>query len=287
MAVGNPAYLVIGKDGLIGRRAFDRLRMAGQTVIGTSRRQPLSPDTIRLDLACAPGSEFPPPGIDLALFCASATNIQACEDDPATTRQVNLTNTLAVIERLIGQGTFVVYLSSSAVFDGETPFPDENAPTQPTTEYGRQKAEVEARLLDFDGAADGVCVVRLTKVLAPELSLIQRFHAQLRGADPVEAYEDLALSPISSEYAVDSVLRILNSRTGGIRHLSGADEISYAAFASALACMYGFDPQRIRPVRGRPVLYRPRHPALGMRLTEGMLGIGPQPLRDALLNLLG
>ena len=60
--------------------------------------------------------------------------------DPKTNHVVN---TIDLMRRLADRGTHLVFLSSSQVFDGETPAPTEDAATAPKNEYGAQKLAVE------------------------------------------------------------------------------------------------------------------------------------------------
>ncbi len=89
--------------------------------------------------------------------------MQACQSDPARSRRINVDNTLDLMRRLADRGTHLVFLSSSQVFDGETPMPDEAAPTAPKNEYGAQKLAVEEVI---ERQALPAAVLRVTKVLA-------------------------------------------------------------------------------------------------------------------------
>jgi dTDP-4-dehydrorhamnose reductase len=89
---------------------------------------------------------------------------------------------------------------------------------------------------------------------------------------------------------INSLLVIESSRTGGIFHLSGSAELSHAEFARRLAKKLGVSEDLVRETileESRcPVLYRPRHPALGMSLTTKTLGLNPEPIDAMLDNLL-
>lgn len=283
-------YLVLGGDGLIGRELFSRLAEAGESVWRSSRREsPVDSCTIHLDL----GGSFPklslPQRFHVALVCVG-TNMEACEADPANTRLVNVTNTLRIAEKLLDENTFIQYLSSNAVFDGARPFPVEHTPACTTTEYGWQKVEVEARLLELDRGRGLVGISRLSKVITPAVPAIGRFLERLMQEKPIEAFSDLRLSPISLSYAVTSLLAVARERLGGIFHFSGEAELSYVEFARALTGHLGVSESLVIPARagdsGVVPLFRPAHPALGMARTREKLAISPQPLDDVFRDLL-
>jgi dTDP-4-dehydrorhamnose reductase len=225
--------------------------------------------------------------VECVVFCAAITSMRACEHDPVGTSLINVRHTVATIKPFLDNGSFVIFLSSSAVFDGETPYPDERSPVTPVTEYGRQKAEVERQLLALDAGRCRVCIVRPTKVLATKLPLIQRFLHALHAGHPAEAFTDLVLSPISIDYVVNALLRMARAQIGGIYHLSGDQELSYARLLVELAQACQVNPASVRGTpsndgRSPIPLFLPRHPALGMRITEETYRIRPQPLQDVL-----
>jgi dTDP-4-dehydrorhamnose reductase len=197
---------------------------------------------------------------------------------------------MAVARMLLEKGAFVVFLSSGAVFDGSARLPGEASSLSATTEYGRQKAEAEERLLDLDNGKGSVAIARMTKVLSSRTDIVRKFMQNLKRGESMEAFSDFYLSPVSLAYVVNSLLVVEGSRTGGIFHLSGGAELSYAEFARRLAEKLGVSADLVRETtveRSRkPLLYRPRHPALGMSLTAKILGLNPEPIDAMLANLL-
>lgn len=280
-------HLVVGGDSLIGRHLIGRLLAAGHTVTATSRRpgsvKPPAGRLVEFDLdrdhsRCA---ALFPERFDCAFLCAGVTGMAVCAAHSARSFATNVTHLAALAAALHARGTRLLYPSSSAVFDGTIAYPDEAAQPDPDTEYGRQKAAAESALL----ALGGVRIVRLTKVLAAESGVAAGFARHLVAGEAVEAFFDLRLSPLSIEYAVESMLRIAESGRDGIYHLSGADELSYADLARVLARRIGVPADRVRPVssRGDPAVpFRPRHPALGMARTTAGLGLAPESIPDFL-----
>jgi dTDP-4-dehydrorhamnose reductase len=287
----NTNFLVIGSDGLLGRQLFSRLVEAGDSVWGTTRREVAARSrVIHLDLSDSSPRLSVPQTVHCAFMCAAVTGMEGCEADPVGTRHVNVTNTLRIAERLLEDGTFIQIVSTNAVFDGNTPFPGEQTPTCATTEYGRQKVEVEARLLDLDRGRGLVCVSRLSKVIAPAHATLRRFLEGLSERKRIEAFSDLALSPISVDYAVRSLIVAARTRLGGIFHFSGEEEMSYAALARAIALHVGVPDSLVTAVtareRGVVPPFCPAHPALGMARTREQLAISAEPLDQAVASLL-
>jgi dTDP-4-dehydrorhamnose reductase len=284
-------YLVIGVDGLIGAKLFARLEKMGASVVGTTRRlgPPSLPNRVLLDLADENVVNFYVGDFSVAFFCASITSMSACEDAPESTRKVNVLNTISIARRLLAQGTRIVYLSSNTVFSGKDPWPDEFTACAPVNEYGRQKAEVEMALLGLSSWSAKLSIVRLSKVLSGYAGIAANFIRRLANGEPCLAFNDLLMSPISLEYAVEGLLAVSLSEEFGIFHLSGEKEIVYADLAFELATSLGLDPLLVQPVSSvfanTRVLFRPAHPGLGMQRTRELLGIEPEPF-EHLMNAL-
>jgi len=287
---GAERILVVGADSLIGAALTAFLRQMGADVTGTTRRKhTVSSNCLFLDLASEETLHVVEGHYACAFLCAAITAMSACEREPDRTYRVNVTNTVRLSKRIHVTGTRIVFLSSNTVFNGESARPDENADYCTCTEYGRQKAAAEQELMGSTGDAGSVAIARLSKVLSPDSGVAAEFMGKLEDGEPCRAFDDLLMSPISLAYAVDVLAKLAFSKLSGIFHLSGAEEMSYAEFARRLAVHMGVDPALVRPCRstdaGAKPLFRPEHPALGMKRTSRLLGIEPEPTAH-LLNML-
>jgi dTDP-4-dehydrorhamnose reductase len=277
-AAPGPRSLVVGGDSAIGGALSASMRSRGSSVVATSRRSAeAGSGRLHLDLErphawCLPGA------IGSAFLCAGRSSFLECERDPAGTRNVNVTATHRLGVALMEAGAFVVLLSTSAVFPGSDPWPDEETPVAPTTAYGAQKAEVERLLLESRWGAGRLAIVRLTKVMLPNSPIVQRFASMMTKAEPVDAFSDLFIAPTSIDFVIEALCMIAARRRAGIYHLSGDLEVSYAEFARRLARNLNAE-AAVTPTSCKgnaQVLYRPEHPGLGMRETAARLGLGPE-----------
>ncbi len=274
--------LIIGGDSLIGSDLYRHLKAAGEKVVVTSRRDgAIRPDSIHFDLSR-------PTRMDLiaktVVMCAGITDLKFCEADPAATRRVNVDSTVAVLENAHAEGSRVIYLSSHAVFDGLTPMLPIGAPTSAIIEYGKQKSEVEKRLIALGERA---CVVRMTKVMSCQVALISKWISSLEKNESISPFEDLSMSPISLRFLVSL---IADYPIRGMVHVSSGIQLTYAEFANELVRMFGFRRQLVCPVSakdaGIELLYRPRFTTLAMADTEKRFGVGSQSLRAVMADLL-
>lgn len=223
--------LVIGGDSLIGGYLACASRLAGMSVVATSRRPGslmLSFDLERPDYCVFDGSRF-----RWAAICAAISNMGACECAPDLTRHVNVEGTLALMRRLAEAGTHLVFLSSAQVFDGETPMPDESATVCPKNAYGRQKLEVERAILNegLPGA-----VLRVTKVFGRRpIGAFVEWYENLRKGITATAATNMTVAPVTGAQVADAVIRLGTSSERGVWHLSSSDELSYYEAALHMA----------------------------------------------------
>ncbi|MCX6992226.1 MAG: WbuC family cupin fold metalloprotein [Kiritimatiellaeota bacterium] len=142
-------FLIIGASGFIGRHTLAQARALGYEAIGTAS-QSWSEGLIGLDLIRdrltekVPTSFFKTEEPVFVIISAANSKIDACYREPEVTRTINVTNTLRLMEDAAALGAHPVFLTSNVVFDGRVGYYTETDPHSPISEYGRQKAEIEA-----------------------------------------------------------------------------------------------------------------------------------------------
>ena len=138
---------VIGASGYIGSHLFRKYRTKFPDCVGTNFLQ-MKEGLIPFDLR-------EPKVEDLKLeetqhkaviISSAKSNIAWCEANPKESYQLNVRGTLQLVKQLEKLSLHILFLSSDYVFDGQTGSYSDQAPINPITEYGRQKAEVEREL---------------------------------------------------------------------------------------------------------------------------------------------
>lgn len=273
--------LIIGGNGFIGASLSRRLVGDGVEVISTTRNHTDGITSIYFDLLDGNHAALLASQPDIVIVCAAMTNMFACERDPEISRRINVDGAVELVRVMIASGAYVVFLSSNTVFDGSVTHVNEDHKYCPTTEYGRQKALAEQRLLAIPGSDKQLAIVRLSKVVSGNEGIAANFLRRIQAGCAFEAFDDLLLCPTSIGFVVEGLIRISMMRAPGIFHLSGEEEMSYVQFARFLALAIDADDSLVEPVNSRDqgieVLFRPKYPSLGMARTECHLGVGPEP----------
>lgn len=286
---GGRRVLIVGGDSLIGRAVGEGFATAGDNVYFSTRRGPYgSAQRPYLDLlAIATGAMDPNslPPVDIAILAAAVARVNDCEAAPEETWQVNVEGSARVARCLAAQGAYVVMLSSDKVFDGRVAQRRRDDPPCPETAYGRQKAALEAIVLELPGGA----VLRLSKVLLPSLALLADWTAALRQGQTVEAFDDFTLAPVTPEHIGRVVRAMAAERSPGLFHCTGAADRSYAELAAMLAAAVGADPALVlaRPTPDHIVSPAARcpHTALDMSEEGRRWGIEPPTMEAVVAEL--
>jgi dTDP-4-dehydrorhamnose reductase len=226
--------MVIGGDGTIGNALVSALAESGDEVIATSRRK--SPDSARFFLDLADDIPQKLPDCDVAIICAALARFSDCRNNPALAHKINVMAPATIARRLSERGTKIILLSTGAVYDAFTPRIIADRPPNPRTVYGAQKAEAEGAILPL---GPQMSVLRLTKLLYPEFPLIARWARALANSENIRAFANHAMSPITLQDAIETIIGIATSAAGGLFQISGAADISYLNAAKHVATRIG------------------------------------------------
>jgi dTDP-4-dehydrorhamnose reductase len=272
------SVLVIGANGQVGGAALGDLAGRGHEVAGTTRRVSGEDEKrLFLDLRLPP-REWPDlPLVDAAVICIAVTRITECEADLDGTAVVNLHAPVELARRLCERGAFVLFLSTTGVFDFTRPYRRHDETPSPITTYGRQKAEAETRILELEGKT---AVLRLTKIMGSHMPLLKFWSTDLAAGREITAYEDAFIAPIKTSFAARMIHEIITRRVEGISHASGDEDLPYTVLAAELVCAMGAEASLVKTVKGNlpeyPAASAPRHTTLDMSREEKMFGI-PAP----------
>jgi dTDP-4-dehydrorhamnose reductase len=224
---------VVGGDSLVGSAIEGHCRALGLPVEVSSRRPGPAEDSIFLDLSDPDFQPLEHRHFATAFICAAVSNMQACQAEPEGTRRINVVNTVELMRRLGDRGTHLLFLSSSQVFDGEAPAPDEQAMTNPKNEYGRQKLAVEEAIAREVMPA---AVLRPTKILASHpVGVFKAWSEALSQGRPVQAATNMALSPVMEADVAKAAERLASGGHRGVWHLGSIDDIVYCDAARLMA----------------------------------------------------
>lgn len=238
--------LIIGGDSTIGSALYAEWARTGtRTYASTRRTGRVGPDRPFVDLSRLENLSLNE-AFTSVVFCAGITNIAECEKGPAMSERLNVSAIVELARRFSASGSYLVFLSSTQVFDGSKPFRRPWHPVCPINEYGRQKVAAEDAILKLDKSG----VLRITKLelVESEGSLMQEWKRSLEDGQLIFPYSDVYISPVSLTDVVSRISEMILSESTGISHLGGNREISYADYVRERCRFWDLDEALIKPI---------------------------------------
>jgi dTDP-4-dehydrorhamnose reductase len=217
---------------------------------------------------------------EAVLHAGAATDVDACERDPALAWRTNVGGTEQAARACAALGARLVAVSTDYVFDGEAgPYGEEDLP-HPVGVYARTKrcGEEAALLLAPDCAVARVAVVYGGKPAARATFATQVVEKLSRG-EPVKAFSDQFVTTTLAEAGAARCLELL-LETGfhGVLHASDATLVDRVEFARRVAARFGLAGQII-PVKTAEVrLPAPRPLRGGLRVERAASLLRHRPL---------
>jgi dTDP-4-dehydrorhamnose reductase len=236
-------WLLIGGDSEIGTATHQFLKARGIASAATTRRKErVAADRPFLDFAAPLDDWEPPAGTTAACFFAAIARIAACDADPQGSARVNVTQTIALADKLMARGISVLFLSTNQVFDGTVPNVPPDAPHSPVTEYGRQKARTETMLRARMEQGKPAAILRLAKIVSPDMPLLRGWIDMLAAGKSIRAFRDMTMAPAETVMVAEAIAALMKDGPAGTFQLTGPRDVSYADIGRYIAAQLGADP---------------------------------------------
>jgi dTDP-4-dehydrorhamnose reductase len=239
-AAGRP-ILIAGASGTLGRAVARVCAARGLACRALSRHELDVMDRGAVERLVAEHDAW------AVINAAGYVRVDDAERDPVACRQLNALAAERLARACGKLRVPLVAFSSDLVFDGAKDAPYvESDRVAPLSVYGRSKVECEARVLS---AHPGALVVRTAAFFGPwdDWNFVTRSLASLALGVPVDAADDLVVSPTYVPDLVHGTLDLLIDGEHGIWHLANDGECSWAELARMAARAADLDETWIRP----------------------------------------
>lgn len=216
--------LILGGDSIIGKALYLDLIKDNFLVYKSTRKENLETNEFYLDLSDdLDFSTFPNENFDFVFICISITSIDYCKKNILQSNNININQTINLIDYFIKKGAFIIYFSTNLVFDGTNNIMKYDSLVNPQTIYGKQKVEVEKYLLQIPNNA----VIRLTKVIDENFKLFDFWLNKLNAKETITAFKDMYMSPIWIFDVLNFLKYFISNPKTGIIQISSDSDISY------------------------------------------------------------
>ncbi len=200
---------------------------------------------------------------DIIFNCAALANLEACESDPVSARELNVTlpERLAVISQR--HSIQLVHFSTDAVFDGQKGNYSETDLPNPLSVYAKTKLEGEQAVLHSDSRALVVRVNFYGFSLMGKRSLAEFFLYNLAAGTRVFGFNDVFFCPLLVQHLGDILFEMVKKNLNGLFHVVSPRSLSKYEFGIRIAKLFGLNEKLVESVSvTRGGLTAPRSPNL-------------------------
>jgi dTDP-4-dehydrorhamnose reductase len=160
------------------------------------------------------------------VHAACVSRAAECEQRPDHAQAVNVTAVQELLESAALTESFVVYVSTEQVFNGNDDRYFENSPVSPRTVYGTTKAAAEELVLASGGAVVRLPLLLGGRVSPSRLGADSAVVAAAVAGQRLKLFTDEIRCPVHVDFVAPMLWKIARARLGGVFHLAGASAVS-------------------------------------------------------------
>lgn len=186
---------------------------------------------------------------DIVIHGAAAPSMDICETDKKLAYDIHINGTKNIIEGCKAINAKIVFLSTSAVFDGKKAMYKEDDETCAISYYGITKAEAEKIVIN---SGLNFFITRLDHLYGWVYFLNQKRNTAIRVLEKLEKGEvveeitDWYNNPTFIDNLTDVIKKLIEKDAEGIYHMAGPDFVNRYEFALKIAEVFGKDESLIR-----------------------------------------
>ena len=255
-------FLVTGPAGLIGRQVVKDLSETHEVFSCYNKSKPEHGNIIKMDLLnhemiSNVMSEKKP---DVVIHLGAMTAVDLCDAQQDNALKINSQATEILAKECSKINSFMVYVSTDYVFDGNTGMYEENDTTNPLGFYGKSKLLGEKSIQNF---SSNWCIARTstpfglhpTKKSFP-IWVIENLQKQKQ----IDVLTDQFTSPTYVPSLSRMLIEISERHLTGIIHVAGASKISRYEMASLVSDKLDLDEKLLREISINDIKWEAQRP---------------------------
>jgi len=246
---------------------------------------------VKLDVSNkeAVGEAFSRVKPDVVIHAATLTDVDKCELNKEFAWKINVEGTRNIVEAAKSTGSFLIYISTDYVFNGEKGCYTELDKPDPINHYGLTKLKAEEL-----AKASGTYFIARPSVIygstpaAGKVNFALWLIETLRKGEHVKIVTDQWNTPTLNTNLAEMTLEVAERRLTGTFHLCGATRVSRFEFAQLIAEVFALDKSLIDPVLSSQFNWpakRPMDSSLDTSKAQQTLKSKPLEIHEALKQL--
>ena len=281
-------FLITGASGLLGSKLVAIALASGHEVHSLVHEHSTTEPHVQLDITDQGAVEktIGDNSPEVVVHAASITDLDLCERNPELAYNVNAAATGFLADACRRQGSFLIYVSTDYVFDGERGNYGEYDQVNPVNVYGRSKLLGEIEVVQKAGR---FCIARTSVVFGWGRRHRPNFatwvYEKLRVGEKINVVTDQYATPTLTSDLARMLVEVAERRMNGTYHLSGSTRINRYEFAVLLARRFNLNEKLLTPAKAEAVRWiakRPFDSSLNVAKAQQALNNKPCALNEAL-----
>jgi len=281
--------LVTGSAGLVGRQVVKDLSNSHQVFSCYNESKPEYGDSVKMDLKNREmiSSILTEKKPDIVIHLGAMTGVDLCEKEKTSASEINTKATEIIAKECSKLNSFLVYVSTDYVFDGNLGMYKEDDVTNPLGFYGKSKLEGEKVVQNF---STNWCIARTSTPFGlhpTKKSFPMWVIENLQKQKQIDILIDQFTSPTYIPNLSRMLIEISERRITGVIHAAGASKISRYQMASMVSDKLNLDGTLLKQIsmsKMKWVAQRPKDSSLDVSRASSILNEKPQKI-DQSLNL--
>jgi len=282
-------FLVTGSAGLVGQQVVKDLSKSNQVFSCYNESKPEYGNSVKMDLknyemVSSILTEIKP---DVVIHLGAMTGVDLCEKEKTSASEINTKATEIIAKECSKLNSFLVYVSTDYVFDGNFGMYKEDDVANPLGFYGKSKLEGEKAVQNF---STNWCIARTSTPFGlhpTKKSFPMWVIENLQKQKQIDVLIDQFTSPTYIPNLSRMLIEISERRITGIIHAAGASKISRYQMASMVSDKLNLDGTLLKQIsmnKMKWVAQRPKDSSLDVSRASSILNEKPQKI-DQSLNL--
>jgi dTDP-4-dehydrorhamnose reductase len=281
--------LVTGSAGLVGQQVVKDLSNSHQVFSCYNESKPEYGDSVKMDLKNHEmiSSILTEKKPDIVIHLGAMTGVDLCEKEKTSASEINTKATEIIAKECSKLNSFLVYVSTDYVFDGNLGMYKEDDVTNPLGFYGKSKLEGEKVVQNF---STNWCIARTSTPFGlhpTKKSFPMWVIENLQKQKQIDVLIDQFTSPTYIPNLSRMLIEISERRVTGIIHTAGASKISRYQMASMVSDKLNLDSTLLKQISINKMTWvaqRPKDSSLDVSRAISILNEKPQKI-DQSLNL--
>lgn len=226
---------------------------------------------------------------DVVVHAASLTDVDKCELNQGLAWKINVEGTQNIVEAAKREATFLIYISTDYVFNGEKGYYKEDDTPNPINYYGLTKLKSEETVkTQTEYFIARPSVIYGSTPAAGKVNFALWLIETLKKGEKVKIVTDQWNTPTLNTNIAEMTIEVIERRLTGIYHLCGASRVSRFEFAQQIAGAFGLDDGLIEAVSSSDFKWpakRPVDSSLDTSKAQSILSNKPLKMDEALERL--